>query len=74
MAGRAVLTGIGDSSIDYEVVYTVLDPSSDLYAAIHQQILLELIRQMRAAGHDFAFPTRTLHVIPPEPPAPFAAA
>ena len=72
--GRAVLTGLADSAIEYEVVYTVLDPSADIYAAIHQQILLELIRQMRAAGHDFAFPTRTLHVIPPEPPAPFAAA
>ena len=63
--GRAVLTGIGDSSIDYEVVYTVLDPSSDLYAAIHQQILLELISQMRAAGHDFTCPK-------PAPSAPSA--
>lgn len=66
--GRAVLTGLGDSSIDYEVVYTVLDPNYDLYAATHQHILLELIRQMRAAGYDFAFPTRTLYVVPPEPP------
>jgi len=66
--GRAVLTGLGDSSIDYEVIYTVLDPNYDVYAEIHQQVLFELIRQMRAAGHDFAFPTRTLHVIPPEPP------
>jgi len=66
--GRAVLTGLGDSSIDYEVVYTVLDPDYDIYAGIHQRILLELIRQMRAAGYDFAFPTRTLYVVPPEPP------
>ena len=65
--GRAVLTGLGDSSINYEVVYTVLDPNYDIYAEIHQQILFELIRQMRAAGYDFAFPTRTLYVIPPEP-------
>jgi small-conductance mechanosensitive channel len=67
--GRAVLCGLGDSSIDYEVVYTVLDPDYEVYAAIHQQILLELIRQMRAAGYDFAFPTRTLYVVPPEQPA-----
>jgi hypothetical protein len=46
----------------------VLDPNYDLYAATHQHILLELIRQMRAAGYDFAFPTRTLYVVPPEPP------
>lgn len=75
--GRAVLSGLGESSFDYEVVYTVLDPSYDVFAAIHQTILFELIRQMRAAGYDFAFPTRTLHVIPPEPPpaaAPASAA
>ncbi|MBA3547494.1 MAG: mechanosensitive ion channel family protein [Nannocystis sp.] len=66
--GRAVLTGLGDSAIEYEVVYNVLDPSYDIYAEIHQQILFEMIRQMRAAGYDFAFPTRTLYVIPPEPP------
>ncbi len=66
--GRAVLTGLTESSIEYEVVYTVLDPNYDIYAEIHQRILFELIRQMRGAGYDFAFPTRTLHVIPPELP------
>jgi small-conductance mechanosensitive channel len=66
--GRAVLTGLGDSSIDFEVVYTVLDPDYERYTAIHQRILLELIRRMRADGYEFAFPTRTLVVVPPEPP------
>lgn len=67
--GRAVLSGLGDSSIDYEIVYTVLDANYDVFAEIHQRVLLELIRQMRAAGYDFAFPTRTLYVVPPEQPA-----
>ncbi len=68
--GRGVLTSLGESAIEYEVVYTVLDPSYDVYAEIHQQILLQLIERMRAAGYEFAFPSRTLYVAPPESPLP----
>lgn len=59
---RATLTNFAESWIEAEVVYWVLDPDYALFAATHQQILLEVLRRMRAAGHDPAFPTCTLHV------------
>jgi len=58
---RATLMKLADSAIEYEVVYWVLDPGYGVYAEIHQRILLDLIRDMRAAGYDFAFPSRTLY-------------
>jgi small-conductance mechanosensitive channel len=67
---RGALTGLGDSAINYEVVYTVLDPSYDVYVQVHQAILFDLIRRMRAAGYEFAFPTRTVQLEGAEPTAP----
>lgn len=66
---RATLINLGDSAIEYEVVYWVLSPGYDVYVAVHQELLLDLVREMRAAGYAFAFPSRSLYVVPPEPPA-----
>lgn len=66
---RATLINLADSAIEFEVVYWVLAPEFAVYADVHQALLLDLIRDMRAAGYDFAFPSRTLYVVPPEPPA-----
>ncbi len=63
---RAVLSKLADSSLEYEVVYWVLSPQYGVFALTHQDLLLTLIRTMRAAGHDFAFPTRTLYIAQPE--------
>lgn len=60
---RAHFKQFGDSSLDFEVVYYVTDPSFNLYMDIQQQINLELISELTKAGVDFAFPTRTLHVV-----------
>jgi len=59
---RATLTRLADSAIEYDIVYYVLDPGYNVYAEIHQRILLDLIQDMRAAGYDFAFPSRTLYM------------
>lgn len=59
---RAHFKGFGDSSLDFEVVYFVLDPDYNRYMDIQQAINLELVRRFAAAGIEFAFPTRTLHV------------
>jgi small-conductance mechanosensitive channel len=59
---RAHFKSFGDSSLDFEVVYFVLDPDYSRYMDIQQAINLELVRRFAAAGVDFAFPTRTLHV------------
>ena len=57
---RAHLKGFGDSSLDYEVVYTVLDPEYNLYMDEQQRINLALIRAFAERGIGFAFPTRTV--------------
>lgn len=59
---RAHFMNLGDSSLDFEVVYYVLDPDYNKYLDSHQRLLLGLTRELRARGGDFAFPTRTVHV------------
>ena len=59
---RASLINLAESALEFEVVYWVLDPDFQVYARIHEQVLLELVRRLRAAGCDFAFPTRTIHL------------
>lgn len=63
---RAHFKGFGDSSLDYEVVFIVLDPDYNIYMDEQQRINLGLMRELAAIGVDFAFPTRTLHIVPPE--------
>lgn len=60
---RAHFKGFGESSLDYEVVYIVLDPDYTLYMNEQQRINLALMRELSALGVEFAFPTRTLHVV-----------
>jgi small-conductance mechanosensitive channel len=60
---RAHLLAFGESSIDYEVVYIVLDPDYNLYMDFQQQIYLQLMRELKTLGVAFAFPTRTVHVV-----------
>lgn len=50
---RAHLIAFGDSALDYEVVYYVLDPSYGVYRDIHQRILLELMQACAARGVQF---------------------
>ena len=57
--GRGVLTSLGESAIEYEVVYTVLDPSYDVYAEIHQQIFVARDNQRAIAQSIFVFDTQT---------------
>lgn len=59
---RAHLKRFGDSSIDFEVVYIVLDPDFNLYMDFQQAINLALMRELGRLGVEFAFPTRTLHI------------
>ncbi|WKB52426.1 mechanosensitive ion channel family protein [Eleftheria terrae] len=59
---RAHLQGFGESSLDYEVVYIVLDPGYNLYMDLQQKINLDLMRGLQELGVEFAFPTRTVIV------------
>lgn len=59
---RAHFTSFGDSSLDYEMVYYVLDPGYAVYMDAQQRFNLRLLREFAARGIEFAFPTRTLYL------------
>ena len=59
---RAHFKAFGTSSLDYEVVYIVLDAGYNVYMDEQQRINLALMRAFEANGIEFAFPTRTLHL------------
>lgn len=55
---RAHFKAFGESSLDYEVVYFVLDPDYLAYMDQQQRINLGLMRELAKLGVEFAFPTR----------------
>lgn len=57
---RAHLARLGESSIDFEVVYYVPIPDYKVYMDLQQQIYLELLEGLEKRGIDLAFPTRTV--------------
>lgn len=59
---RAHLQKFGASSLDYEVVYWMLDDDFNRYMDTQQAISIELIRVLGAAGIVFALPTRLMLV------------
>ncbi len=62
---RAHLKGFGPSSIDYEVVYYVLDADYNLHMDIQQAIHLQILREFAKAGIEFAYPTQTVYLANP---------
>lgn len=62
---RAHFKSYGDSALQFEVVYYVLDPDYNKHMDIQQRINLALLRRFREHGIGFAYPTRTLHLVPP---------
>ncbi|HZW12037.1 MAG TPA: mechanosensitive ion channel family protein [Noviherbaspirillum sp.] len=64
---RAHFKSYGESSLQFEVVYYVLDPDYNKHMDIQQRINLALLRRFREAGIGFAYPTRTLHLVPSAP-------
>ncbi|GAB3548682.1 mechanosensitive ion channel family protein [Noviherbaspirillum agri] len=62
---RAHFKSYGESALQFEVVYYMLDPDYNKYMDIQQRINLALLRRFREYGISFAYPTRTLHLVPP---------
>jgi small-conductance mechanosensitive channel len=52
----------GDFSLNFEIVYYVLNPDFNLYMDIQQAINLTMFRRFEEEGINFAYPTRTLYV------------
>jgi small-conductance mechanosensitive channel len=59
---RAHFAKLGNCSLDFEVVYYVLNPDYALYMDIQQRINLELMQFCETQKIGFAYPTTTLHV------------
>jgi small-conductance mechanosensitive channel len=66
---RSHFTQYTDSSLRIETVYFVLDADYARYLDIQQTINLELLRRFNAEKIEFAFPTRTIVLESPFPPA-----
>ncbi|MES2355530.1 MAG: mechanosensitive ion channel family protein [Pseudomonadota bacterium] len=62
---RAHFSKLGDSTLDFEVVYWVLDADYNLYMDIQQGINLKLLRAFESEGVKFANPTQTLIIDSP---------
>lgn len=60
---RAHFFNYGESSLDFEVVYFVLDADYNKYMDIHQAINFRLFEEFQKRGIEFAFPTRTVYVL-----------
>ena len=60
---RAHFKEYGDSALVYEAVYYVKSPDYNVYMDTQQAINLELFKAFAGNGIDFAYPTRTLHVV-----------
>ena len=71
---RAHFKAFGASSLDFEVVYYVTDPDYNLYMDIQQAINLHLVDAFERIGLDFAFPTRTVHIVANDEPRPAVGA
>lgn len=65
---RAHFKEFGESALQYECVYFVLNADYNIYMDTQQRINIDLARRLRSMGVDFAFPTRTVIVqSSPEP-------
>lgn len=59
---RAHFARLGDSALEFEVVYFVLKPDYNVYMDIQQAINLALLARFAEEGIEFAYPTRTLFI------------
>lgn len=60
---RAHFKSFGDSSLDFEVVYFVESGDYNLYMDRQQSINLGIMERCAKEGIEFAFPTRTVHLV-----------
>ena len=59
---RCFFMAFGDSALNFEVVYYMLDPDYLLYAATNHSINLDIFRKFNEEGVEFAYPTQTIHM------------
>jgi small-conductance mechanosensitive channel len=66
---RVHFMGFGNSSLDFEWVYFILDANYNLYMDIQQRINFAILDEFEKQGIDVAYPTRTVHLKESRPAA-----
>lgn len=61
---RAHFSGFGDFSLNFEIVYYILDPDYSFYMDRQQEIYLDIFHEFENQGIEFAYPTQTVFVNP----------
>jgi small-conductance mechanosensitive channel len=69
---RAHFKEYGAFSLNFEIVYWVLNPDYNIYMDIQQAINLEIFKQFAQHGIEFAYPTQTLFLQAGTAPPPAA--
>ncbi|THB66234.1 MAG: mechanosensitive ion channel family protein [Desulfovibrio sp.] len=59
---RAHLSGLGDSAINFEIIYFVLSHDMMLHMDAQQALLLDILQALETMGASLAYPTQTLFV------------
>jgi len=59
---RSHFLGFGESALNFETVYIVLDPSYNVYMDVQQAINISMMEAFADMGVEFAFPARTVYV------------
>lgn len=59
---RAHFKGFGESTLDFEVVYYIMDRDYAIFRDIQQDINLQIMRKFEEEGIEFAYPTQTLYI------------
>lgn len=57
---RTHFCSYGDYSLNFEIVYYVLDRNYNKYMDVHQRINLQIFEEFKKKGIEFAYPTQTL--------------
>lgn len=65
---RAALTSLADKGVEYTVVYWVTSPEYKLYVQLHEQILLAILREMKAAGITISADDGPTYIMPADAP------
>jgi small-conductance mechanosensitive channel len=61
---RGYLESFGESGLNFEFVYYVLDPSYNAFVEIQQRINLAMLEAWDELGIEFAVPARKVHAVP----------
>lgn len=61
---RGYLSGFGESGLEFEFVYYVLDPGYNVFVEIQQRINLAMLDAFAELGIEFAVPARKVHAVP----------